>query len=127
MLAKAEKLKILPEDIEEHFVRGSGNGGQKINKTASCVELHHGPTGIDVRFQQHREQSKNRLGAWKLLILKIEEKILGKESDRQQEIFKKRKQKMRRSRKAKEKVLSEKHHRSSVKDERVKSWHATQD
>lgn len=121
-VTKTEKLGIRAEDIEEHFTRGSGHGGQKINKTESCVELHHGPTGIDVRYQHFREQSKNRLGAWKLLILKIEEKVLGKESDRQKEIFKKRKQKQRRSRKAKEKVLEAKHHRSSVKEQRQAMW-----
>lgn len=122
MLKKALALSVDPADVEEHFVRGSGHGGQKINKTASCVELHHGPTGIDVRYQHHREQSKNRLGAWKLLILKIEEQKMGKESQLQQEQFKIRKQKMRRSRKAKEKMLGEKHHHASIKEQRREAW-----
>ncbi len=127
LLSKATALGLTPEDVEEHFVRGGGHGGQKINKTASCVELHHGPTGIDVRYQQHREQSKNRLGAWKLLILKIEEQKLGKQSQIQQENFKIRKQKQRRSRKAKEKMLGEKKQRGTVKASRISAWHKDMD
>ncbi len=120
LLALARELKIYPEDIDEHFTRGSGPGGQKINKTSLCVELHHKPTGTDIRMQKHREQSKNRLSAYKALILKIEEQIKGKESQKAQAIFKKRKQKQRRSRKAKEKMLEEKHHRGGLKEERRK-------
>lgn len=33
------------QDLEEQFVKGSGPGGQKINKTSSCVVLKHLPTG----------------------------------------------------------------------------------
>ncbi len=112
---KAEELKIYPVDIAEYFVRGSGKGGQKINKTSSTVLLRHLPTGIEVRCQKHREQSKNRLSAYKLLILKIEERIRGRESARAKEIFKLRKQKKRRSRKAKEKMLEAKKRRAEVK------------
>jgi len=119
-LGLAAALNIDPKDIEEHFTKGSGHGGQKINKTSSCVELHHVPTGIDVRVQKHREQSKNRISAYKLLILKIEEHVKGKKSEIQKEIFKKRKQKQRRSRRSKEKMLEEKHHHSGIKESRKK-------
>src|SRR3989344_4656465 len=74
ILALAAELAISPQDIDEQFTRGSGHGGQKVNKTSSAVQLRHLPTGIEVKMQQHREQSKNRLSAWKLLIRKIEEK-----------------------------------------------------
>lgn len=117
-LQKAEELKIKPEDILESFIRGSGKGGQKINKTSSCVLLRHQPTGIEVRCQKHREQSANRLSAYKLLILKIEEKIKGIESDRAKKIFKLRKQKRKRSKRAKEKMLEQKHHRGEIKQTR---------
>ena len=123
ILKKALALGVDAADVEENFVRGSGHGGQKINKTASCVELHHAPTGIDVRYQHHREQSKNRLGAWKLLILKIEVEKLGKQSQIQQAQFKIRKQKQRRNRKSKEKMLGDKKVRSSVKANRIQAWH----
>lgn len=114
----ADQLKIHPEDIEEHAVRGSGAGGQKINKTSSCIELRHVPTGVLVRVQKHREQSKNRASAYKLLFLKIEEKIRGKESENAKKIFKLRKQKQKRSKRAKEKMLQEKHHHSEIKEGR---------
>ena len=117
-LEKARSLHIFAEDIEEKFVRGSGAGGQKVNKTASTVWLKHLPTGIEVKFQEQREREANRSGAYRLLILKIEERVLGKQSQIAQKIFKLRKQKKRRSRKAKEKMLEEKHRRSEIKAER---------
>jgi protein subunit release factor B len=118
LLAKAQSLGIRPEDTEEMFIRGSGHGGQKINKTSLCVQLTHRPTGITVRCQKHREQSKNRLSAWKLLILRIEEKVRGVESDRQKAIFKLRKQKQRRTRRAKERMLEDKRQRADIKENR---------
>ena len=117
-LQKALELQIKPEDISESFIRGGGKGGQKINKTSSCVLLRHQPTGIEVRCQKHREQSNNRLSAYKLLILKIEEKIKGSQSKRQKEIYKLRKQKRKRSKRAKEKILAAKHHHSEIKENR---------
>lgn len=118
LLALAQELGLRSEDVEEAFVRGSGKGGQKMNKTSSTVQLRHLPTGLEVRVQFHREQSRNRLSAWKLLILKLEERIKGKQSKRQQEQFKLRKQKQRRSRKAKNKMLKAKHFRSDIKENR---------
>ncbi len=112
---KALELEVFGEDIEEKMIRGSGAGGQKINKTASCVQLLHRPTGIIVKCQKHREQSKNRLSAYKLLILKIEDLVKGKESERAKKIFKLKKQKVRRSKKAKAKILEGKRLRGEVK------------
>lgn len=112
---KAEKLKIRPEDIEEQFVRGSGAGGQKVNKTASTVLLKHVPSDVTVKVNEHREREGNRQAAYRLLILKVEEKLLGKKSEISQKIFKMRKQKKRRSRKAKEKMMDEKSHRGELK------------
>ncbi|MBI5771043.1 MAG: peptide chain release factor-like protein [Verrucomicrobia bacterium] len=59
-------------DVEERFVRGSGPGGQKINKTSSTVWLRHGPTGIEVRCQHERLQTANRERAWVELCEKLE-------------------------------------------------------
>ena len=118
LLTLAAELGLSPADVEESFVRGSGKGGQKMNKTSSTVQLKHLPTGLEVRVQQHREQSRNRLSAWKLLIFKLEERIKGKQSQRMQAVFKLRKQKQRRSRKAKNKMLDAKHHRSGIKENR---------
>ncbi|MFA6039706.1 MAG: peptide chain release factor-like protein [Candidatus Peribacteraceae bacterium] len=113
---KVRELNIRPEDVEENFIRGSGHGGQKVNKTESTVQLVHHPSGIVVRSQRFREQHLNRIDAWKLLILKLEEKVKGKESALQQEIYKIRKQKARRSKKAKEKMLKEKKLRGGLKE-----------
>jgi protein subunit release factor B len=118
VLAKALEIGLRPEDTDEQFIRGSGHGGQKINKTASCVQLRHTPTGIEVRCQDHREQSKNRLSAWKLLILKLEERVKGKQSALAQQDFKLRKQKKRRSRRAKEKMIEDKRQRGDQKEMR---------
>ncbi|MBU1019473.1 MAG: peptide chain release factor-like protein [Patescibacteria group bacterium] len=115
-LEKASRLKVFAEDIEEKFVRGSGAGGQKINKTSSCVWLRHLPSGTEVKCQKHRERGKNRVSAYKLLIKKIETEKLGKKSEQAKKIFKLQKQKKRRSRRAKEKMLDDKK-RVAVKKE----------
>ena len=118
LVKKATELGVFEKDVVESYVVGSGKGGQKVNKTSSCVVLKHIPSGTIVRCQKHREQSKNRLSAYKLLILKIEDQIKGNKSDRAKAVFKIRKQKQRRSRKAKEKILKEKARRSDIKKQR---------
>ena len=55
-----EKLQIVEHELEENFIRGSGSGGQKINKTSSCVQLSHAPSGIEIRCQKTRSQADNR-------------------------------------------------------------------
>lgn len=119
LIEKAAKLSVKDSDITEQFIAGGGKGGQKINKTSSCVFLKHVPTGIQVRCQKHREQSKNRLSAYKLLILKIEAQVMGEESTMAKKIFKIRKQKQRRSRRAKEKMLKDKALRGAIKELRA--------
>ena len=65
-------LGVRPADVEEKFVRGTGPGGQKINKTSSTVWLRHGPTGVEVRCQRERSQAVNREVAWAELCAKLE-------------------------------------------------------
>jgi protein subunit release factor B len=112
------KLGILETDLEENFIAASGKGGQKVNKTASCVQLRHLPSGTEVRCQKSRSQASNRYFARRDLCDKIEEAILGEKSKKQQEIEKIRRQKRRRSRRAKQKMLDDKKHRSEVKSKR---------
>jgi protein subunit release factor B len=64
-------LGVRPEDVDERFIRGTGAGGQKINKTSSTVWLRHAPTGIEVRCQEERSQIANRLHAWTELAAKL--------------------------------------------------------
>ena len=72
--ARFVSLGVQPGDIEESFIRGSGAGGQKINKTSSTVRLKHRPSGVEVRCQRERNQSVNRLLAWTELADKLEER-----------------------------------------------------
>ena len=101
-------LGITETDIDEHFIRGSGKGGQKVNKTSSCVQLVHRPSNIEIRCQQTRSQADNRYWARRELCDRIEEKVLGEKSARQQAAEKIRRQKRRRSRRAKAKMLDAK-------------------
>ena len=116
---KMEQLCIKESDIVERFVRSQGHGGQKVNKTSTCVYLKHIPTGIEVKCQQERSQSLNRFLARRILVAKIEEMVLGAESERQQQIEKIRRQKRKRSKRAKEKMLEQKHLNSKKKHART--------
>ncbi len=112
---RMEKMKILESDLDEHFIRGSGSGGQKINKTSSCVQLNHAPSGIEIRCQKTRSQADNRYWARKDLCERIEDQVLGDKSKKQQAIEKIRRQKRRRSRRAKAKMLDAKAKQGSKK------------
>lgn len=74
---RMEALGIREEDIEEKFVRSSGRGGQKVNKTSTCVYLKHIPTGTEVKCMKERSQPLNRFLARRELVEKIS-KISGK-------------------------------------------------
>jgi protein subunit release factor B len=109
------QLGIKEEDLVEKFILGSGSGGQKINKTSSCVYLKHLPTGIEVKCQRERSRELNRFYARRELCERLEEKIENKKSERQQMIEKIRRQKRRRSRRSKEKMLADKKQLSEKK------------
>ena len=119
LLERMQALGVREQDFEEQFVRSSGAGGQKVNKTSSCVVLHHRPTGIQVKCQQERSQALNRFLARRILLDKIEAKIRGAESAEQQAIARIRRQKRRRSRRAKQKLLADKRHQAEKKSSRA--------
>lgn len=96
-------LGIQRQDIEEKFIKSSGRGGQKVNKSVSAVHMKHRPTGIIVKCGKSRSQHLNRFLALRMLTDKIEEQQAGGKSAQQQKIEKKRKQKLRRKRKSKKK------------------------
>ena len=109
------ELGLREEDLEERFIRSGGPGGQNVNKVSSCVQLRHWPTGLEVKIQAERSQALNRFLARRMLIEKLEQMILGRQSKKQQAIEKIRRQKRRRSRRAKEKMLAAKRRHSLKK------------
>ena len=115
---KMRKLNIHESDFEEKFIRSSGKGGQKVNKTSSCVYLKHLPTGIEVKCQDERYQALNRFLARRRIVGKIEERVLGRLSETRKKREKIRRQKRRRSRRAKEKMLDGKKIRAQKKKDR---------
>ena len=115
---KMEALGISEKDIVEKFVRSAGKGGQKVNKTSTCVYLKHIPTGIEVKCQRERSQALNRFLARRILAKKVEAMILKEKSEEQQRIEKIRRQKRKRSKRAKLKMLEEKKKQSEKKKER---------
>lgn len=111
-------LGVREEDVEETFVRAGGPGGQKINKTSSCVMLLHRPTGLRVKCQTSRSQALNRFLARRLLCDKVEEQQRGYIAAERARIEKTRRQKRKRSRRAKEKMLADKSKLSEKKQQR---------
>ncbi|RMZ67245.1 peptidyl-trna hydrolase domain-containing [Pyrenophora seminiperda CCB06] len=71
------RVPLLDSDLIENFLKGSGPGGQKINKTSSAVQLKHIPTGIVVKYQDTRSREINRKMARRILQDRIEELQLG--------------------------------------------------
>jgi len=115
---RMESLSVAEEEFRETFVRSSGPGGQKVNKTSSCVYIVHLPTGLSVKCQQERSQSLNRLLARRLLLDRIERLRTGLVAAEKMKEERIRRQKRRRSRRAQEKILSDKHLVSKKKEMR---------
>jgi protein subunit release factor B len=99
--ARMSALGLREADIKEKYVRSSGPGGQKVNKTASCVYLKHVGSGLEVKMQRERSQGLNRYYARKRLCELIEQEKLGSKSPAALKAEKIRKQKQRRKRRSK--------------------------
>jgi protein subunit release factor B len=113
--ARMMELGVAENDFEESFVRSSGPGGQKVNKSSSCVYLVHIPSGLAVKCQRERSQSLNRYLARKLLLDKIERVQKGFIAKEKEKLEKIRRQKRKRSKRAKEKILISKHQQAEKK------------
>jgi protein subunit release factor B len=118
ILKKLAALGVRLDEVEERFVRGSGPGGQKINKTSSTVWLRHGPTGVEVRCQRERSQGANREVAWAELVAKLQARktqalaalVDAREEERRRTRQKSRRQKLR--------MIQSKKHRAKHKARR---------
>jgi protein subunit release factor B len=108
-------LGVRASDLEETFVRSGGPGGQKVNKSSSCVMLLHRPTGLRVKCQASRHQALNRFLARRLLLEKIERLQKGYLESERAQIEKIRRQKRKRSRRAKDRLLADKARHSDKK------------
>jgi len=112
---RMKNLGVLETDFEESFVRSSGPGGQKVNKSSTCVYLVHLPTGLSVKCQRERSQILNRFLARRLLLDKIERRQKGFIAEEKEKLEKIRRQKRKRSKRAQEKILKDKHHQAEKK------------
>ena len=108
-------MGIREEDLDERFVLGAGRGGQKVNKTSSCVQLRHAPSGLTVKCQRTRSRAANRYYARLELCEKLQERRDYEKSARAAAIAKIRRQKQRRSRRQKERMLQAKRERAEKK------------
>ena len=111
-------LDIYEENIDENFIKGSGKGGQKINKSSTCVQLKY--KNLEVKCQKTRSQSDNRFWARRELCDKIMELKNDFVSKKNREYNKIRKQKLKRSKRAKEKIMEIKINQSNKKKLRRK-------
>ncbi len=92
-------LGIHLDQVEEQFVRGSGKGGQKINKTSNTVLLKYPPYQLIVKVGTSRQRSLNRFLALRELVDQFEMQVSPSTSKRMRSWEKIRKQKLRRTRK----------------------------
>jgi protein subunit release factor B len=117
-LERLAALGISLADVEERFIRGSGPGGQKINKTSSTVCLRHRPTGLEVRCQRERSQAANREQAWAELCGRLEERARSAVAARVEARETERRRTRQKSRGQKVRMIVAKKHRAKHKSNR---------
>ena len=116
--SRLNALGIPVSDVEERFIRGSGPGGQKINKTSSTVWLRHRTTGIEVRCQAERSQAANREEAWRGLCARLEMRARAARDAVQHSREKERRRTRQKSRGQKVRMIEAKKHRAKNKAHR---------
>jgi protein subunit release factor B len=89
--------------VDESFIRSSGPGGQKANKTSSGVSLAYAPHSLRVKWTRDRSRALNRFLALRELVDEIEVLVSPETSARLKERERLRKQKNRRKRRGRTK------------------------
>ena len=115
LAARMTSLVITEDTLIEKFVRGSGSGGQKINKTSNCVFLKHLPTGVAIKCQLDRSRELNRFLARRELCDQLEAIRDGRATAKTQAVEKLRRQKRQRSRRSKQRSVADKRQLSQKK------------
>ena len=116
LLDRMRELNVTENDLDEQFIRSSGPGGQKVNKTSSCVCLRHIPTDITVKYQRERSQALNRFFARRTLLDKIELLQKGFIKEDKKRIEKIKSQKRKKSQRTKKKLSALKSKQSDIKE-----------
>ncbi len=88
LFLRMRRAKVYERDLAERFIRGSGPGGQKVNKTSSCVQLRHIVSGIEVKCQESRSLMANRVQARNLICSIIEDRERKRKEQRKSELEK---------------------------------------
>jgi len=96
--ARIAELGVEMAQVSETFVRSSGPGGQKANKTSSGVALAYPPLDLRVKWTRERSRALNRFLALRELLDEIEERVSPDTSARLKERERLRRQKDRRRR-----------------------------
>ena len=112
---RLRNLGVRSTEVRERFVLGGGPGGQKINRTASAVELWHAPSGLSIRCQESRSREKNRQRAWERLTEKLEQRQIQQRAAARQAREKRRRRNRPKSAAQKSRQVADKRHRSQIK------------
>lgn len=76
-------IKVEEKDIDITTMRGSGSGGQGVNKIESAVRLKHIPSGVVINSRSERSQHENRRYAIKMLKAKLYQMEMQKKKEEQ--------------------------------------------
>lgn len=105
-------LTLDERHLAEKFIRGSGPGGQAINKLSTNVQLTHIPTGTKLTCQETRSRDRNRELARRRMSLTLEKLVKGEAGGSRidQQIEKERKRKMNKKKKQKRRQKEKEQH-----------------
>lgn len=109
------RLRVHEKDLQETFSRSSGPGGQNVNKVSTAATLRHAPTGLTITASDSRSQATNRLLALTRLLDELERQKAEQRQARLADISKARRQKAKRSRRTKRKLVEGKRLRGETK------------